>query len=46
VNPELGLGKVDVVSATRAAQDRKSAVVKARNARCQNVTSNFMARRE
>lgn len=41
-NPDGALGKVDVVSDIRAAQDRKSPVVNARKARCQNFESNFI----
>jgi hypothetical protein len=40
--PDGELGKVDVVSDIRAAQDRKSPVVNARKARCQNFESNFI----
>ena len=39
------VGKVEVVSDIRAAQDRKSPVVNARNARCQNFLSKFMRER-
>jgi len=41
-NPELVLGNVEVVSDMRAAQERKSPVVNARKARCQNFESNFI----
>src|SRR5689334_15791211 len=43
--PELVLGKVEVVSDMCAAQERKSPVVNARKARCQNFESNFIWRR-
>ena len=42
---ELVLGNVGVVSDMRAAQERKSPVVNARKARCQNFESNFIWRR-
>ena len=41
--PELVLGNVEFVSDIRAAQERKSPVVNARKARCQNFESNFMS---
>ena len=41
-NPVLVLGNVEVVSDMCAAHDRKSPVVNARKARCQNLESNFM----
>lgn len=40
--PDGALENVDCVSDIRAAQDRKSPVVNARKARCQNFESNFM----
>jgi hypothetical protein len=40
--PDGALENVDDVSDIRAAQDRKSPVVNARKARCQNFESNFM----
>jgi hypothetical protein len=44
-NPVLVLGNVEVVSDMRAAQERKSPVVNARKARCQNLESNFIGDR-
>ena len=41
-NPDGALENVDCVSDIRAAQDRKSPVVNARKARCQNFESNFI----
>ena len=41
-NPELELGNVELVSDMCAAQERKSPVVNARKARCQNFESNFI----
>ena len=43
-NPALVLGNVELVSDMRAAQERKSPVVNARKARCQNLESNFIFR--
>ena len=40
--PDGALENVDCVSDIRAAQDRKSPVVNARKARCQNFESNFI----
>ena len=40
--PEVVLGNVELVSDMRAAHERKSPVVNARKARCQNLESNFM----
>ena len=40
--PEVVLGNVELVSDMRAAHERKSPVVNARKARCQNFESNFM----
>ena len=41
-NPEVVLGNVELVSDMCAAHERKSPVVNARKARCQNFESNFM----
>ena len=41
-NPEVVLGNVELVSDMCAAQERKSPVVNARKARCQNLESNFI----
>jgi hypothetical protein len=42
-NPEVVLGNVELVSDMCAAHERKSPVVNARKARCQNFESNFMS---